>query len=52
MAGARLALATLTVVPVRATVVDRTVAGIAMTLAPAVGLLLGLAAAAVGSVGA
>ena len=51
LAGARLALATLTVVPIRAamaTTVDRTVGGIAMTLAPAVGLLLGLVAATVG----
>ena len=47
-AGARLAVATLTVVPVRAARVDRRVAGVAMTLAPAVGLLLGAVGAAVG----
>jgi len=38
----RLALGTLTVLPVRAPVVDRQVAGRAMVLAPLVGLLLAL----------
>lgn len=40
----RLAVGTLTVLPVRAPVVDRLVAGRAMVLAPLVGLLLGLPA--------
>ncbi|MFC3500549.1 adenosylcobinamide-GDP ribazoletransferase [Micromonospora krabiensis] len=40
-AGARLALTTFTTLPVRAGRIDRTVAGTAMTLAPAVGALLG-----------
>ncbi len=39
--GVRLALTTLTVLPVRAGRVDRATAAVAMTLAPAVGLLLG-----------
>lgn len=46
--GLRLALTTLTVVPVRGPAqVDRRTAGAAMTLAPLVGLLLGAAAAGV-----
>jgi adenosylcobinamide-GDP ribazoletransferase len=46
--GLRLALTTLTVVPVRGPhALDRRTAGWAMALAPAVGLLLGLTAAAV-----
>lgn len=46
--GLRLALTTLTVLPVRGPVaVDRRTAGSAMTLAPLVGLLLGLVAAGV-----
>lgn len=45
--GLRLALTTLTVLPVRGpAVLDRRTAGAAMALAPLVGLLLGLAAAA------
>ncbi|MEV0615911.1 adenosylcobinamide-GDP ribazoletransferase [Nonomuraea sp. NPDC050404] len=43
--GLRFALGTLSVLPVRVERVDRQVAGRAMTLAPAVGLLLGLLAA-------
>ncbi|MEU6409543.1 adenosylcobinamide-GDP ribazoletransferase [Microbispora sp. NPDC046933] len=43
----RLALGTLTVLPVRPVEVDRAVAGRAMSLAPFVGVLLGLAAAVV-----
>ncbi|MEU7885086.1 adenosylcobinamide-GDP ribazoletransferase [Microbispora bryophytorum] len=43
----RLAVGTLTVFPVRPVEVDRAVAGRAMSLAPFVGLLLGLAAAVV-----
>ncbi|MEU8173676.1 adenosylcobinamide-GDP ribazoletransferase [Microbispora hainanensis] len=43
----RLAVGTLTVLPVRPVEVDRAVAGRAMSLAPFVGLLLGLAAAVV-----
>lgn len=43
----RLAVGTLTVLPVRPVEVDRAVAGRAMSLAPFVGLLLGLAAALV-----
>ncbi|RZU52841.1 cobalamin-5'-phosphate synthase [Krasilnikovia cinnamomea] len=46
-AGLRLALTTLTVVPLRAGRVDRAVAAVAMAAAPAVGALLGLAVAAV-----
>jgi adenosylcobinamide-GDP ribazoletransferase len=42
VAGARLALTTFTVAPVRPARVDRAVAGVAMALAPAVGALLGL----------
>ncbi|WP_327024744.1 adenosylcobinamide-GDP ribazoletransferase [Micromonospora sp. NBC_01739] len=45
--GVRLALTTLTVAPVRAGSVDRRTAGTAMTLAPAVGALLGLPVAGV-----
>jgi adenosylcobinamide-GDP ribazoletransferase len=41
-AGARLALTTLTVAPLRAGRVDRSAAAVAMSLAPAVGALLGL----------
>ena len=44
MNAVRLALGTLTVLPVRAPVVDRRVAGRAMVLAPLVGLLLALPA--------
>ena len=46
-AGVRLALTTLTVLPVRANRADRATAGVAMTVAPAVGALLGLALAGV-----
>jgi adenosylcobinamide-GDP ribazoletransferase len=46
--GVRLSVATLTVVPVRAGRVDRASAGVAMALAPAVGLAIGLVAAGVG----
>ncbi|WKU07656.1 adenosylcobinamide-GDP ribazoletransferase [Micromonospora sp. HUAS LYJ1] len=45
--GLRLALTTLTTVPVRAGRIDRATAGTAMTLAPLVGLLLGAVLAAV-----
>lgn len=45
LAGARLALTWLTVLPARQTEVDRTTATQAITLAPLVGLLLGLLAA-------
>ncbi len=48
VAGIRLALTTLTVAPLRAGVVDRKSAGIAMSIAPAVGAVLGTIAAAVG----
>ena len=41
-AGVRLSLTTLTVLPVRATRADRDAGGVAMTVAPAVGALLGL----------
>lgn len=41
-AGVRLALTTLTVLPVRAGRIDRATAAVAMGVAPAVGLLLGL----------
>lgn len=44
MDGLRFAVGTLSVLPVRVERVDRQVAGQAMTLAPAVGLLLGLIA--------
>ncbi|MEU8398506.1 adenosylcobinamide-GDP ribazoletransferase [Nonomuraea sp. NPDC048892] len=44
MDGVRLAVGTLSVFPVRVERVDRQVAGRAMTLAPAVGLVLGLVA--------
>ncbi|GAA2211144.1 hypothetical protein GCM10009850_066030 [Nonomuraea monospora] len=47
MDGLRFALGTLSVLPVRVERVDRQVAGQAMALAPAVGLLLGLLAALV-----
>lgn len=47
LAGARLALSWLTVLPARRTEVDRTVATHAIALAPLVGLLLGLLAAGV-----
>jgi cobalamin 5'-phosphate synthase/cobalamin synthase len=47
-AGVRLALTTFTVAPVRAGRVDRATAGAAMTLAPAVGALLGALLAAAG----
>ncbi|GAB1690320.1 adenosylcobinamide-GDP ribazoletransferase [Krasilnikovia sp. M28-CT-15] len=46
-AGLRLAVTTLTVLPLRAGRVDRAVAAVAMTAAPAVGALVGLAVAAV-----
>lgn len=42
VAGVRLALTTLTVLPLRVTRVDRAAAGVAMSVAPAVGALLGL----------
>ncbi|MEV4759199.1 adenosylcobinamide-GDP ribazoletransferase [Micromonospora sp. NPDC049559] len=45
-AGARLALTTFTILPLRAGRVDRPAAAVAMALAPAVGAGLGLAAAA------
>lgn len=45
--GLRLALTTLTVAPVRPGRIDRTVAGVAISLAPAVGALIGLVQAAV-----
>jgi len=45
--GARLALTTLTVLPLRPGRIDRATAGVAMTLAPAVGALLGLALAGI-----
>jgi adenosylcobinamide-GDP ribazoletransferase len=45
--GLRLALTTLTVLPVRTGRVDRAAAAVAMTVAPAVGALLGLLLAAV-----
>jgi adenosylcobinamide-GDP ribazoletransferase len=48
LAGVRLAVTTLTVVPLRAGPVDRAAAGVAMALAPPVGLLLGALAAAAG----
>ena len=48
LGGLRLALATLTIAPVRAGRVDRATAAAAMSLAPAVGVALGLVAAAVG----
>jgi adenosylcobinamide-GDP ribazoletransferase len=48
-AGARLAVTTLTVLPLRAGRVDRAAAGTAMALAPAVGLGLGAVAGAVGA---
>jgi len=48
VSGLRLAFATLTVVPMRSGRVDRTTAAVAMSLAPAVGLALGVVAAAVG----
>lgn len=47
-AGIRLALTTLTVAPVRPGRIDRSAAGAAMGVAPAVGALLGLLAGAVG----
>lgn len=46
-AGVRLALTTLTVLPVRASRADRETGGVAMTVAPAVGALLGLILAGV-----
>ncbi|WP_323373607.1 adenosylcobinamide-GDP ribazoletransferase, partial [Plantactinospora alkalitolerans] len=46
-AGGRLALTTFTVAPLRAGRVDRSAAGTAMALAPAVGALLGVLLAAV-----
>ena len=48
VAGVRLALTTLTVAPIRARAVDRSTAGIAMSIAPGVGAVLGAIAAAVG----
>ena len=48
--GSRLALTTLTVLPVRAGRIDRQVAGRAMSLAPLVGALLGLVLAGVHAV--
>ncbi|WP_433255167.1 adenosylcobinamide-GDP ribazoletransferase [Streptosporangium sp. CA-135522] len=45
--GVRLAIGTLSVFPVRPGVVDRRAGGIAMTVAPFVGVLLGIAGAAV-----
>jgi adenosylcobinamide-GDP ribazoletransferase len=50
--GIRLALGTLTVLPVRARRVDRVTAAVAMSLAPVVGALLGLVLAAVRLLGA
>ncbi|MEU6203862.1 adenosylcobinamide-GDP ribazoletransferase [Micromonospora musae] len=47
VAGARLALTTFTTLPVRAGRIDRAVAGTAMSLAPAVGALLGAVLAGV-----
>ncbi|RKN18912.1 adenosylcobinamide-GDP ribazoletransferase [Micromonospora musae] len=47
VAGARLALTTFTTLPVRAGRIDRAVAGTAMSLAPAVGALLGTVLAGV-----
>ncbi|MGH3713462.1 MAG: adenosylcobinamide-GDP ribazoletransferase [Micromonosporaceae bacterium] len=47
MDGVRLALTTFTVAPIRAGAVDRRTAGIAMSLAPLVGALLGALAAGV-----
>ncbi|TDC25546.1 adenosylcobinamide-GDP ribazoletransferase [Micromonospora sp. 15K316] len=47
VAGARLALTTFTTLPVRAGRIDRAVAGAAMSLAPAVGALLGVLLAGV-----
>ena len=46
-AGCRLALTTFTIVPLRAGRVDRPVAGVAMALAPAVGVMVGVLLAAV-----
>jgi adenosylcobinamide-GDP ribazoletransferase len=48
LGGLRLAVATLTVAPVRVDQIDRAAAAVAMSLAPAVGLALGVIAAAVG----
>lgn len=48
-AGVRLAVTTLTVLPLRPGRVDRSAAGAAMALAPAVGLALGAVAGAVGA---
>jgi adenosylcobinamide-GDP ribazoletransferase len=45
--GVRLALTTLTVVPVRAGRIDRSTAAVAMSVAPAIGALLGLVLAGV-----
>ncbi|MFF5216196.1 adenosylcobinamide-GDP ribazoletransferase [Micromonospora sp. NPDC000442] len=45
--GARLALTTLTILPLRVGRIDRATAGTAMTLAPAVGVLLGVPVAGV-----
>jgi adenosylcobinamide-GDP ribazoletransferase len=47
LAGIRLALTTLTVLPLRAGRIDRRVAGVAMSVAPAVGALLGLVLAGI-----
>ena len=47
LAGARLALTTLTVLPLRTGRVDRRAAAVAMTVAPLVGALLGLLLAAI-----
>ena len=47
VAGLRLALTTFTVLPVRGGRVDRSVAGVAMSIAPAVGAVLGLGEGAV-----
>lgn len=52
MTGLRLAIGLLTAVPVRVAQVDRSTAGRAIALAPAVGLVLGAAAAAVGELAA
>jgi adenosylcobinamide-GDP ribazoletransferase len=46
--GPRLALTTFTVAPIRAGRIDRTVAGVAMSLAPAAGAILGAAVAGAG----
>jgi len=47
-AGVRLALTTLTVAPVRPGTIDRDVAAVAMSVAPAVGAVIGVIVAAIG----